>query len=86
MKSYLNNEEYISVKYGYIRFIHSYRFLSSSLVSLVKMLVDNSHKTLKELKEEIVDNDEILKIVIEIGEEDRTTKDLKKNIQIKLRK
>ena len=60
------NEEYISVTYGCIRFIDSYRFLSSSLDSLVKTLVDNSNKTLKNLKEEIVDNDE-------------TIKDLKKN-------
>ena len=33
--------EYISVTYGCIRFIDSYRFLSSSLDSLVKTLVDN---------------------------------------------
>ena len=44
------NEEYILVTYGCIRFIDSYRFLSSSLDSLVKKLVDNSHKTLKNLK------------------------------------
>ena len=37
------NEEYISVTYGCIRFIDSYRFLSSSLESLDKTLVDNSH-------------------------------------------
>ena len=57
------NEEYISVTYGCIRFINSYRFLSSGLDSLVKTLVDNSHKTLKNLKDEIVVNDEILDIV-----------------------
>ena len=51
------NEEYISVTYGCIRFIDSYRFLSSGLDSLVKTLVDNSHKTLTNLKKEIVDND-----------------------------
>ena len=45
------NEEYISVTYGYIRFIDSYRFLSSGLDSLVKTLVDNSHKTLKDFEE-----------------------------------
>ena len=54
------NEEYISVTYGCIRFSNSYRFLSSSLDSLVKTLVDNSHKTLKDFDKEIVDNDEIL--------------------------
>ena len=35
------NEEYISVTYGCIRFIDSYRFLSSGLDSLVKTVVDN---------------------------------------------
>ena len=72
------NEEYISVTYGCIRFIDSYRFLSSSLGSLVKTIVDYNHKTLKSLKREIVDNDEILNIVNEIIEEDKTIKDLKK--------
>ena len=83
------NEEYISVTYGCIRFIDSYRFLSSGLDSLVKTLVDNSHKTLKKLKKEIVDNDEILDIVNKIEEnypeeienleeDDRTIKNLKK--------
>ena len=73
------NEYYISVTYGCIRLIDSYRFLSSSLDSLVRTLVDNSHKTLKDIKEEIVDNDEILNIVNEIIEEDKTIKDLKKD-------
>ena len=73
------NEEYISVRYGCIRFIDSYRFLSSSLYSLAKTIFDNSHKTLKKLKEEIVDNDEILNIVKESEEEDRTIKDWRKD-------
>ena len=73
------NEEYISVTYGCIRFIDSYRFLSSGLDSLVKKLVDNSHETLKNLKEEIVDNDEILDIVNKIVEEDTNIKDLKRD-------
>ena len=72
------NEEYISVTYGCNRSIDSYRFLSSGLDSLVKTLVDNSHKTLKNLKKEIVDNDEILNIVNKIVEDDRTINDLKK--------
>ena len=59
------NEEYNSVTYGCIRFIDSYRFLSNSLDSLVQTLVDNSKKTLKNVKEEIIDNDEILSIVNE---------------------
>ena len=73
------NEDYISVTYGCIRFIDSYRFLSSSLDSLVKTLADNSNKTFKKLRKEIVDNDEVLKIVNEIMEEDTTIKDLKKD-------
>ena len=73
------NEGYISVTYGCIRIIDSYRFLSGSLDSLVKTLVDNSNKTLKNLKNEIVDNDEILDFVDEIIEEDKTVKDIKKD-------
>ena len=80
------NEEYKSVTYGCITFIDSYRFLSSGSDSLVKTLVDNSHKTLKDFKEEIVDNDEILNIVNKIKRliaEDKykndSIKDLKKD-------
>ena len=73
------NEEYISVTYGCIRFIESYRFLSSGLHSLVKTLVDNSNKKLKDLKKEIVDNDEILDIFNKIEEEDKTIEELKKD-------
>ena len=86
------NEKYIVDKYGWVSFIDSCRFLSSSLDSLVETLVGNSHKTLKDFKEEIVDNDEILYIVNEIKfliEEDNynndSIKDLKKIIQIKSR-
>ena len=75
--------------YGCIRFIDSYRFLSSGLDSLVKTLVDNSNKTLKNFKKEIFDSDEILNIVNKIEEnyseefknleeDDRTIKNLKK--------
>ena len=73
------NEEYISVTYGFIRFIDSYRFLSSGLDSLVKTIVDNSNKKLKDFKKEIFDNDEILYIVNKIGKGDKTIKDLKKD-------
>ena len=79
------NKEYISVTYGCIRFIENYRFLSSSLDSLVKTLVDISNKTLKNLKNETVDNDEILNIVNEIIEEDKTIKDLKKDYPDKIK-
>ena len=41
------NEAYISVTYGCIRFIDSYRFLSSSLDSLVKNLDEDDFKILK---------------------------------------
>ena len=78
------NEEYMSVTYGCIRFIDSCRFLSSSLDSLVKTLVDNSHKTLKDLKEKIVDNKEILNIVTEIEKEDRTIRNLLKDYPDKI--
>ena len=73
------NEEYISVTYGCIRFIDSYRFLSSGLDSLVKTLVENNQKKLKNLKKEIVDNDEILDIVNKIVEDDKAIEDLKKD-------
>ena len=68
------NEEYVSVTYVCNRFKESYRFLSNSLDSLVKTLVDNSNKTLENLKFEIVDNYEILVIVIEIIEEKKPLK------------
>ena len=42
------NEEYISVTYGFIRSIDSSGFLSSSLDSLVKTLVNDGFKILKE--------------------------------------
>ena len=70
--------------FGCIRSLDSYRFLSSSLDSLVETLVDNSNKTLKNLKEEIADH-EILNIVNEIIEEDKTIKNLKKIIQMKIK-
>ena len=41
------NEEYISVTYGCIRFIDSYRFQSSSLDKLVKNLDVDVFKILK---------------------------------------
>ena len=60
------DEKYISVKYGCIKFIDTYRFLSSSLDKLVKTLVDNSHKTLKNLKKEVFGDDKILNIINEL--------------------
>ena len=59
-------EKYISVKYGCIKFIDTYRFLSSSLDKLVQTLVDNSHKTLKNLKKEVFGDDKILNIINEL--------------------
>ena len=79
------NEEYISLTYACTRFLDSYRFSSSRLDSLVKTLVDNRNKTLKDLKEEIVDNDERLDIVNEILEEDKTIKDLKRDYPDKIK-
>ena len=69
-------EEYISVTFGCKRFIDSYRFLSRSSDSLVKILPDNRHKTLNYMKKEIADNDEILKTVNGIVEEDKTIEDI----------
>ena len=73
------NEEYISVRNSCMGFIDSYRLLSSKLDSLVKTLVDNSHKTLQKWKEEIVDNYKISNIINQIGEEDKTSKYLKED-------
>ena len=41
------NEEYISVTYGCIRFLDSYRFLSSSLDSLIETLDNDDFIILK---------------------------------------
>ena len=41
------NEEYIAVKYGCIRFIDSYRFLTESLDKLIKNLDEDDFKILK---------------------------------------
>ena len=60
------DEKYISVKYGCIKFIDTYRFLSNSLDKLVKTLVDNSHKSLKNLKKEVFGDDKILNIINEL--------------------
>ena len=80
------NEEHISVTYGCIRFIDSYRFFLSGWDSLVKTLVGNNHKTLKDFEEELVNNDEILNIIDEIKMlitenkyENDSIKDLKKD-------
>ena len=53
--------------------------LSTSLDKLVKTLADTSHKTLKDLKEEIVDNDEILHIMNEDKNKNDSNKDFKKD-------
>ena len=60
------DEKYISVRYGCIKFIDTYKFLSSSLDKLVQTLVDNSHKTLENLKKEVIGDDKILNIFNEI--------------------
>ena len=80
------NEEYISVTYGCMRFVDTFRFLSNCFDSLVKTLVDISNKTLKSLKNGFVDNVEITDIVNEIVEDDKTIKDLKKDYQDKFKK
>ena len=74
------DEKYISKSSACIRLIDSYQLLSSSLDKLVKTLVDISHKTLKDLKQESVDNDETFSFVEETGEEYGTNEDLRKHI------
>ena len=64
----------------------SYRFLLSSLDKLFNTLVDNSHKTLGNLKNEIVDNDHTLNIVTDVGEYNKTIEDLKKDYPDKIKK
>ena len=84
------DEKYISIKYGCIKFIDTYRFLSSSLDKLVKTLVDNSHKTLKNLKKEVFGDDKILNIINELENKIDKTKrnksisDLKKKYPDKI--
>ena len=51
------NEEYIAVKYGCIRFIDSYRFLSESLDKLVKNIDEDDFKI---LKRDFLDNRQFL--------------------------
>ena len=48
------NEEFISVTYECRRFLDSHTYLSSSLDSLVKSLVDSTHKTLENLKNKLL--------------------------------
>ena len=60
------DQKCISVRYWCMKFIDTYRFLSSSLDKLVQTLVDNSHKTLKNLKKEVVGDDKILNIFNEL--------------------
>ena len=60
------DEKYISVRYGCIKFVDTFRFLSSILDELVQTLVDNSHKTLKNLKKEVIGDDKILNIINEL--------------------
>ena len=78
------NEEYISVTCGCMGFVDSYRFLSCSLDSLVKTLIDNSHKTLKVFEKKNVDNVEIINIgkkFKKITEEDEMKNDSSKNLK-----
>ena len=78
------NEEYISVTYSCTSFIDSYQFSPSGLDSLVKTLVDISHKTLKDFREEIIDNDEIFNIVDDMKitvKKDRYNKDCSKDLK-----
>ena len=79
------NEKYSSVLFGCVRLILSFRFLSSSLDELVGTLVDKSQKSLRKL-EKNVDNDELLNIVKEVGEDERTIEESKNDYQDKIEK
>ena len=70
------NEEYVSVTYGCIKSIESYRFSSSRLNSLVLLPVISSDETLKNKKEETVEK--TLNNVNGIAEEYETIKYSKK--------
>ena len=59
--------------------------LSSSLDKLIETFIDESQKTLRNLKKEIIDNDFILNIVTDIGEHNRTIEDLEKDYPDKIR-
>ena len=84
------DEKYISVRFGCIKFIDTYRFLSSSLDKLVQTLVDISHKTLKNLKKEVVGDDKILDIINELEnmidktKRNKSIRDLKKKYPDKI--
>ena len=70
-------EEYIPISYGCITFVDSYRLLSSSLDKLVEPLADNSQKSLKNLKKDIVDDNNMINIVNEIEKILKLRKQLK---------
>ena len=57
------NEDYDSVIYSCLKFIEIFRFLSSSLRSLIKTLVDNKDRTLGNFEKQIAGDDNILNIV-----------------------
>ena len=78
---YLTNKQNLSLTNGCFRFIDSYSFLSNNLDFLVKTLFDKSHRTLKIMKKEAVDDDEKLDIVKEI--ENLNKEDAYKNDSLK---
>ena len=51
------NEEYISVRYGYIRIFDSFKFLSLGLDKLVETLVKKSQKSFSIFKNDLVGDD-----------------------------
>ena len=81
------DEKYISVTYGCIKFIDTYRFLTGSLDKLVQSLVDNTDKKLKDLKKEVFGCDKVLNIVenlINITDKNQTIISLKENYPNKI--
>ena len=73
-------EEYISVTFGFVQPFNKLRFLSSSLDSLVKTLVEQNHIAFQNFRRKIVGEDSILNFVNEI--EKLISKDRYKNESI----
>ena len=60
------NKDYISATYDFIRFIVSYRFLSSTLDKLNNSFIEIKYKSLTFFEEEFPDNEIILNTITEL--------------------
>ena len=57
------NKEYVSVRHGCVRFIESYQVLSSCIDKLATSFIDIKHEPLKIFKDQIPDNDFIIRMI-----------------------